>query len=80
MAEQEQEPFDVDTITLGEMLAIEQASRQDFMQLAQSKIGLLMIVLYLRHLREHGSALSWSELASHRLSDKYNLRSVSPQE
>ena len=72
----QQEPFDVDTITLGEMLAVERASGEEFMDLVRSRTGLLMVVLFLRAFRQQGTAPPWSEIADQRLSAR--LSSASP--
>lgn len=69
--------FDVDSLTLGEMAAAEQASGLD-MTVLMSKTALrLMLVVFVQRLRSSGSAPKWSELQSLRLLDASSLLSGS---
>jgi hypothetical protein len=60
------ETFDIESITLGEMLLVERAAGEDFLALAQSRTGQMMIVLFLRAYRQQGTAPEWTAIASQR--------------
>ena len=67
---------DVESITLGEMLDIEQESGLDFLALAKTRTGTLMIAAYLAS-RRRGEPMTWSELANRRLLAKSSSASPS---
>lgn len=77
MDDQQGDVFDLESITIGEMLEVEIASHLEFGDLVRSRTGTMMIVLFLRHLRAHGQPLEWSQIASLPLRDSYKLVSVS---
>jgi len=58
--------LDLTTITLGEMAAVEIASKRDFTTLLKGQVGRRLIALYLREWRSSGVEPSWSEISSHR--------------
>lgn len=70
--------FNVNTITLGELDALEQACGQDPFALMQRRSGLLMAAVFLAELRASGKRLSWNELSSRTLID--STSSPSPSE
>lgn len=77
------DPFDLDSVTLDEMIEVELAANRPFLALAQSRTGLLTVVLFLQAYRQRASAPGWdsrkrwSEIVSTRLSESYRLRSAS---
>lgn len=77
------EAFDLDSVTLDEMIEVEVASERPFLVLVRSRTGLLTVVLFLKAYRERASEQGWdsrkrwSELVSTRLSESYRLRSAS---
>lgn len=70
--------LDLDTITFGEMLAVELASGTDFSVLIRRQTGRRLIALYLTALHEHGTVPNWSELTSRRVLE--SLSSTSPSD
>lgn len=70
--------IDLSDITLGEMLAIELASGEDFARLLGRQTGRRLIALYLRESRSSGRAPSWHELSSLRLRAGGSSTSASP--
>lgn len=67
------EPFDLASLTLGEMAAVELASGQDFQRLLRAgSASRMLVVAYVRALRSpsSGSTPDWSEVSSHRPLDK----------
>lgn len=65
MPEVQRPTFDLESITLGEMVDVELESGQDFNRLLSSKRGRYMIAAYLL-LKRHGKPIEWSELANRR--------------
>lgn len=69
-----EEPFDLSTLTLGEMSAVEMASGMDFQRILRAGSATrMLLVAYVRELRASGSSgstPSWSELSSRRPLDK----------
>jgi hypothetical protein len=69
--------FDVTSLTLGEMMAAEEASGKPIEKLLSSGRGTLrLLAVFVHQYRNSGSVPSWSELAGLRLSD--SLPSTSP--
>ena len=77
------EPFNVETITVGELLAVEEASGKDSTKLLTTKLGRTVIVLFLQALRQHGNepewsgAREWALLANRRPSEGLSLQQPS---
>lgn len=69
--------FDVLSMTLGEALAVEAASGQDFTKLTATRMGQLTAAVFVSRLRNEGRAPSWPELLSLRLLDASALTSPS---
>lgn len=61
--------FDPNSMTLGEVLAAERASGQDFQTLIRTTAGRLALGVFVQRLRSSGQPPSWSELVSLRLLD-----------
>lgn len=61
--------FDLDSLTLGEGLAAEDASGLDLSRLMSSSAHRLMLVLFVHRLRTSGQPPNWQELGSQRLLD-----------
>jgi hypothetical protein len=69
--------FDVSTLTLGEMMAAEEASGRPIEKLLSSGRGTLrLLAVFIHQYRNSEKPPSWSELAGLRLSD--SLPSTSP--
>lgn len=61
--------LDLDTLTLGEMAAVEEASGSSIDRLlARGKASRIMVAAYV-HYRRSGEPRTWSEVAGLRLSD-----------
>lgn len=61
--------FDPESMTLGEVLAAERASGEDFQTLLRTTAGRLALGVFVQRLRSSGRPPSWSELTSLRLLD-----------
>jgi len=61
--------FDVDTLTLGEMAAVEEASGRDFSELWKRSASKMLAVVFVQRLRTSGQAPNWHELGSLRVLD-----------
>ncbi len=62
--------FDPDSLTLGEMVAVEAAGGEDFPKLWAAGLGMkLLIAAYVNELRTSEQPRSWNELSSLRLLD-----------
>jgi hypothetical protein len=72
--------FDVESVTLGELMQVEEASGTDIQQLLQSRTGTMMLAVFILHLREHGQPMNWDELANSTLRDVSNSLSQSQQD
>lgn len=72
--------LDWDTVTLGEMWAMEAASGKDYQSLIAGRMGQKMCALFLHVYRRSGRAPSWSEIGSRRLFDGSSSTSRSPQD
>jgi hypothetical protein len=58
------ERFDIETITLGEAVIVEQVSGEEFGQLVGTPTGARLVGLFLAHYRKHGDAQVWSEIVN----------------
>jgi hypothetical protein len=72
------DPFDIETLTLGEGLAVERASGLDIQSLIRTRSGLLLLAVFVQRLRSSGQPPSWSELTALRISNISSGRSRSP--
>jgi len=70
--------FDIESLTLGEALAAEQASGQDLQQLIATTSGRLLLAVFVHRLRTSKSAPDWQELTHLRLLDISSGASDSP--
>lgn len=61
--------LDIESLTLGELTAIERASGQDAVQLIQGRAGRRLVGLFIFLLRRDGRAPSWPRLANLRLTE-----------
>ena len=61
--------FDIESLTLGECLAAEEASGKDLASLIGSTSGRLLLAVFVSRLRNSGETPSWQELTSLRLLD-----------
>jgi hypothetical protein len=78
MAEAQQITLDIDTMTLGEMAAVEKASGQDFLDLWRAgRATRRLIGLYVHEYRTSETPRSWQELSALRLLD--GSSSTSPE-
>lgn len=59
--------FDVDTLTLGEMIAVEEASGKDIAVLLSRSGHRRMVAVYVHQLRSSAQPPSWQSLASLRV-------------
>jgi hypothetical protein len=71
--------LDLDSLTLGEMMAVERASGQDVQDLLASKMGRMTLAVFVQRLRNSGSAPSWSEFENLRLLDVLGSNSSSSE-
>jgi hypothetical protein len=62
-------PFDLDSLTLGEMIAAEDASGKDISQLWLRSGHRRMLAVFVHQLRISGVPPSWSDVANLRLHD-----------
>ncbi len=68
--------FDIESLTLGECLAVEEASGKDLSQLVGSTSGRLLLAVFVDRLRTSGETPNWQELTHLRLLD--TSRGASP--
>ena len=61
--------FDPDSMTLGEVLAIEKASGEEFQTLIRSRAGQMAMAVFVQRLRSSGQPPRWNELLNLRLLD-----------
>ncbi len=62
--------LDIDTVTLGEMAAVEKASGQDFLEMwTAGRATRRLIALFVTEYRHSETPPSWSELQGRRLLD-----------
>jgi hypothetical protein len=71
--------LDLDSLTLGEMMAVERASGQDVQDLLASKMGRMTLAVFVQRLRNSGSAPSWNEVEDLRLLDVLGSTSSSSE-
>ena len=71
--------LDLDSLTLGEMMAVEKASLTDVQELLASKMGRMLLAVFVQRLRSSGSAPSWSEVEGLRLLDVLGSTSSSSE-
>jgi hypothetical protein len=69
--------FDIESLTLGECLAAEEASGRDLASLIGSTSGRLLLAVFVDRLRSSGETPSWQELTHLRLLDTSRGRSPS---
>lgn len=69
--------FDIESLTLGEALAAEEASGLDLSALLGSTTHRLLLAVFVQHLRSSGQPPNWQELTSRRLLDTSAGRSRS---
>ena len=69
--------FDLDTLTLGELVAAETASGVDSSVLLSRSAHRRMLAVFVLRLRSSGSVPNWHELGSLRLLDLHNSESHS---
>jgi hypothetical protein len=72
--------LDVDSLTLGEMMAAEDASGQDITALLSRSAHRMVLALYIQGLRSSEKPPNWSELANRRVQDVSRSTSSSPQD
>ena len=72
--------FDIESLTLGECLAVEEASGKDLQQLIGSTSGRLLLAVFVSQLRSSGEMPNWQELTHLRLLDTSRGPSQSPQD
>jgi hypothetical protein len=70
MAKVNEITLDVDTLTLGEMMAVEDASGKDITQLLSRTTGRRMLALFVHQLRNSDSLPRWSELGRLKVHDE----------
>lgn len=70
--------LDLETLTLGEILAAEDASGRDISRLLNTSGGRRLLSLFVHRLRTSGNASDWHELTSLRLLDDSFGASPSP--
>lgn len=80
MAKVNEITLDLDTLTLGEMMAVEDASGKDITQLLSRTTGRRMLVLYVNQLRNSDSMPSWSELGRLKVRDELPSNSGSSRD
>jgi hypothetical protein len=68
--------LDIDSLTLGEMMAAEEASGSDITQLLGRTAHRRVLALFVHRLRSSGQPPKWNELASLRLRDAALSRSA----
>ena len=61
--------LDIESLTLGECLAAEEASGKDLQKLVSTTSGRLLLAVFVSRLRNSGSAPDWNELTGLRLLD-----------
>ena len=61
--------FDIESLTLGETLAAEEASGKDLQDLIRTTSGRLLVAVFVQRLRSSGSAPDWQELTHLRVLD-----------
>ena len=61
--------LDIESLTLGECLAAEEASGKDLQQLVSTTSGRLLLAVFVQRLRSSGNAPDWKELTGLRLLD-----------
>ncbi len=71
--------FDIESLTLGECLAVEEASGKDLQQLVGSTSGRLLLAVFVDRLRSSGQRPNWQELTHLRLLDTSRGPSPSPR-
>ena len=71
--------LDLDSLTLGEMMAVEKASGTDVQELLASKMGRMLLAVFVQRLRSSGNAPSWSEVEGLRLLDVLGSTSSSSE-
>jgi hypothetical protein len=79
MTEQTEVRFDLETLTLGEVIAAEEASGQDIGALLATSGRRRVLAVFVQRLRSSGEAPPWQELLGLRLLDAFPGRSPSPQ-
>ena len=67
--------FDIESLTLGEALAAEEASGLDLAQLMASTSRRMMLAVFVQRLRSSEQPPNWQEIASLRLLDTQSGRS-----
>jgi hypothetical protein len=72
-------PIDIESLTLGECLAAEEASGKDLQEIIATTSGKLLLVEFVHRLRSSGSAPDWQELTHLRLLDISSGDSDSPR-
>ncbi len=72
--------FDIESLTLGECLAVEEASGKDLQALIGSTSGRLLLAVFVSRLRTSGETPNWQELTHLRLLDTSRGDSLSPQD
>lgn len=65
----EQITLDLDSLTLGELFAAEEASGQDASRLLKSSAARRLLAVFVQRLRTSGEPPKWTELTSLRLLD-----------
>ena len=71
--------FDIESLTLGECLAVEEASGKDLQQLISSTSGRLLLAVFVDRLRNSGETPNWQDLTHLRLLDTSRGPSQSPR-
>ncbi len=71
--------FDIESLTLGECLAVEEASGKDLQALIGSTSGRLLLAVFVDRLRNSDETPSWQELTHLRLLDTSRGPSPSPR-
>ena len=61
--------LDIESLTLGECLAAEEASGKDLQKLVSTTSGRLLLAVFVQRLRNSGNAPDWKELTGLRLLD-----------
>ena len=67
--------FDIESLTLGEALAAEEASGLDLQKLMASTTHRMMLAVFVQRLRSSEQPPNWQEIASLRLLDTQSGRS-----
>ena len=80
MAQAQIVELDLDTLTLGEMGAVEIASGIDFDKLISRRVTRLLVGMFLHELRNSEKPRSWQELSRLHLSDVRPSSSQSSQD